>query len=260
MRVAAAVNFPSALVDQNSLLAEIVISAAPETPIPTCPGWTMRQLMRHVGRAHRWAAEIIRTKADVSLDPRSVPDGRPPDDTEGARAWLLSGPEVLLDAVTHIGGSDVTVATFDGPRPARWWVRRLLHESTVHRADAVIAAAQRYELTAELAADGIDEWLGRLAERPRRRDHPMEPGEAVTIIPNDVDALWTMMRRGDTLELTRNSRDSLVAVRIDGSATDLFLALMRRRTTEEAGCRVAGDPAVWRTFLERTPNAAPGTR
>ena len=170
--VAAAVNFASALVDQNSLLAETVISAAPETPIPTCPGWTMRQLMRHVGRAHRWAAEIIRTKADVSLDPRSVPDGRPPDDTEGALAWLLSGPEVLLDAVTHVGGSDVTVATFDGPHPALWWVRRLLHESTVHRADAVIAAAQRYELTAELAADGIDEWLGRLAERPRRRDLP----------------------------------------------------------------------------------------
>jgi uncharacterized protein (TIGR03083 family) len=102
--VPTAVDFPSALTDQNSLLAETVISAAPETPIPTCPGWTMRQLMRHVGRAHRWAAEIIRTKADVSLDPRSVSDGRPPDDAEGARAWLLAGPEVLCDAMTHAGG------------------------------------------------------------------------------------------------------------------------------------------------------------
>jgi uncharacterized protein (TIGR03083 family) len=258
--VPTAVDFPSALTDQNSLLAETVISAAPETPIPTCPGWTMRQLMRHVGRAHRWAAEIIRTKADVSLDPRSVSDGRPPDDAEGARAWLLAGPEVLCDAMTHAGGPDVIVATFDGPRPAQWWARRLLHESTVHRADAVIAVAQNYELAPELAADGIDEWLGRLVERPRRHDHPIEPGEAVSVIPNDVDALWTIMRRGDALELSRDTGDPPVGVRIVGSATDLFLALMRRRTVEAAGCRVVGDRAVWMTFLERTPYAAPGTR
>jgi uncharacterized protein (TIGR03083 family) len=255
-----AVDFQSALIDQNRLLTETVISAAPETPIPTCPGWTMRQLMRHVGRAQRWAAEIIRTKADVSLDPLSVPDGRPPDDPKGARPWLLAGPEVLLDAIAHVGGPDVTVATFDGPRPARWWARRLLHESTVHRADAVFAVDQHYELAPELAADGIDEWLGRLVERPWTGDLPIEPGKAVTVIPNDIDALWTMTGRGDHLELSRNSMDSLISVRTVGSATNLFVALMRRRNAEEVGCRVEGDAALWMTFLERTPYAAPGTR
>jgi uncharacterized protein (TIGR03083 family) len=257
--VQSAVDVQSALIDQNRLLTETVISAAPETPIPTCPGWTMRQLMRHVGRAHRRAAEIIRTKADVSLDPLSVSDGRPPDDPEGARAWLLAGPEVLLDAVARAGGPDVSVATFDGPRPAQWWTRRLLHESTVHRADADLAVAKRYELAPELAADGIDEWLGRLVERRWGGDAPIEPGKAVTVIPNDVDARWTMTGRGDYLELSRNSADSLMAVRTVGSATDLFLALMRRRNAEEVGCRVEGDAALWTTFLERTPYAAPGT-
>jgi hypothetical protein len=51
-----------------------------------------------------------------------------------------------------------------------------------------------------------------------------------------------------------------VGVRIVGSATDLFLALMRRRIAENAGCWVVGDPAAWMTLLERTPNAAPGTQ
>jgi hypothetical protein len=73
---------------------------------------------------------------------------------------------VLLDAVSHVGGPEVIVATFSGPRPAQWWIRRLLHETTVHRADAALAVAEPYELAPEIAADGIDEWLGRLAERP----------------------------------------------------------------------------------------------
>jgi hypothetical protein len=41
-------------------------------------------------------------------------------------------------------------------------VRRRPHEATVHRADA-IALGTAFELQAELAADGISEWLGRLA-------------------------------------------------------------------------------------------------
>jgi hypothetical protein len=52
------------------------------------------------------------------------------------------------------------VATFSGPRPARWWIRRLLHETTVHRAGAALAMREPFELGPEVAADGIDESLG----------------------------------------------------------------------------------------------------
>jgi uncharacterized protein (TIGR03083 family) len=164
------VDYSAALIEQNDLFAQVVLSAESETSIPNCPGWTVRHLVRHVGRAHRWAAQVMTTGADVTLDPRSVPDGRPPDDSDGARAWLHACPEVLLDAVEQVGGPDVIVATFSGPRPARLWIRRLLHETTVHRADAALAVREPYELDPELAADGIDEWLGRLAERPWQGD------------------------------------------------------------------------------------------
>jgi uncharacterized protein (TIGR03083 family) len=234
-----------------------VFSAEPETPIPTCPDWTMRQLIRHVGRAHRWAARIISTRADVTLDPHTVPDGRPPDEADGARAWLLACPQVLFEAVTDVGGSDATVATFDGPRPARWWVRRLLHESTVHRADAVLAVDEQYELAPEIAADGTDEWLGRLAERPWPGDPPVGDGKAVNLIPTDVDLSWSILGRDNSLQLYRNSTDSLEGVQLAGKATELFLALFRRRNIEDTECRVVGDPNVWETFLARTPYVAP---
>jgi uncharacterized protein (TIGR03083 family) len=254
-----AVDYPAALIEQNRLLTETVFSAEPETPIPTCPGWTMRQLVRHVGRAHRWAAHVISTRADVSLDPRTVPKGRPPDDVDGAREWLLACPEVLFDAVAHVGGPNVTVATFDGPRPAQWWIRRLLHESTVHRADGVLALGEHYELAPEVAADGIDEWLGRLSERPRRGELPIEDGNGIRLIADDADASWTILRRGDDLRLTRTATDPLAGVQLSGSAVDLLLALMRRRDVEDVAGHVEGDSSLWKTFLERTPYAAPGT-
>jgi len=253
------VDYPAALIEQNRSFVQVVLSAESETPIPTCPGWTLRHLIRHVGRAHRWAAQIITTGADVSLDPRSVPGGRPPDDADGAQAWLHACPEVLLDAVAHVGGPEAIVATFSGPRPAQWWIRRLLHETTVHRADAALAVAEPYELAPEVAADGIDEWLGRLAERPWQGDLPIENGRQVSFIAIDVEASWTMLRRGNELQLSRSSTDSLAGAKLEGSATGLFLTLFRRLDAEEAGCRVEGDSNSWTSFLAGTPYKAPGT-
>jgi hypothetical protein len=159
--------------------------------------------------------------------------------------------------VAAVGGPDATVATFDGPRPARWWIRRLLHESTVHRADAVLAVDKHYELAPEVAADGIDEWLGRLAERPWPGDPPVGDGKAVTLRATDVDSSWSILGRGDSLQLRRDSEGSREGVQLAGKATDLFLALFRRGDLKDAECPVDGDPKSWETFLARTPYVAP---
>src|ERR1019366_6282326 len=122
-------------------------------PIPTCPEWTLRQLVTHVGRAHRWAAEITRRRSDAIIPFREVPDGKLPDDRAEQRAWLNAG------AVGE-AGSDL-VWSFTGPAPAGFWIRRMAHETLVHRADAQLAAGAEPEpvIEAEIAADAIDEWL-----------------------------------------------------------------------------------------------------
>jgi hypothetical protein len=60
-----------------------------------------------------------------------------------------------------------------------------------------------------------------------------------------------MLRRGNELQLNRSSTDSLSGVKIEGSATGLFLALFRRLDTNEAGCRVEGDSNSW-TLIPRS--------
>ena len=131
-------DYATALTGQNRMLGELLQDADWSAPVPTCPGWTLLQLLRHVGRGDRWAAQIIADRADASLDPRLVREGRPPADAPGAIQWLSRSPLTLLAAVDDVGPG-TEVSTFLGPRAASWWVRRRLHEATVHRADAAIA-------------------------------------------------------------------------------------------------------------------------
>jgi hypothetical protein len=76
------VDFRAALLDQTRDFGELIRSADPSTPVPTCPEWALKQLFRHVGRGNRWAAQIIADRRTDELDPRDVRDGRPPDDPD----------------------------------------------------------------------------------------------------------------------------------------------------------------------------------
>ena len=51
-----------------------IIDGDLERPVPTCPGWTFRQLATHVGRGHRWAAQIVATRSATPIALREVAD------------------------------------------------------------------------------------------------------------------------------------------------------------------------------------------
>ena len=57
-----------------------IIDGDLERPVPTCPGWTFRQLATHLGRGHRWAAQIVATRATTPIPLREVADGKLPQD------------------------------------------------------------------------------------------------------------------------------------------------------------------------------------
>ncbi len=157
-------DFRAALLDQTRDFGELIRGADPSTPVPTCPDWTLKQLFRHVGRGNRWAAQIIADRRSEPSDPRDVRNGKPPDDPDGAIDWLNDGAQLIIDAVDQVG-PETRVWTFLGPRPAGWWIRRRLHEAVVHRADAAMALGVAYELSPELAADAISEWIELMAEQ-----------------------------------------------------------------------------------------------
>jgi uncharacterized protein (TIGR03083 family) len=240
------VEFAAALLDQNDEFAEVLRGADAAMPVPTCPGWTLKQLMRHVGRGDRWAGQIVGDRLSEALDPREVRGGKPPDDGDGAIEWLKGGARELIDAVDRVG-PDTPVWTFLGPRPAAWWIRRRLHEATVHRADALLALGREFELSTELAVDGLSEHLERVIAESGDDVTPLDDGQALHLHATDGGE-WILRGTGDAAEPAHTSEATVSA-----DATTLFLAVVRRIPADDPRIDVSGDDEVWRTWLDRTP-------
>jgi uncharacterized protein (TIGR03083 family) len=250
------VDYAAAFLEQNRALGDVIRSGDPSTPVPTCPGWTFKELLRHVGRGDRWAAQIITDRADHYLDPRTVEGGKPPPDPVDAISWLHGGAQRLIDAVELVG-VETPVWTFLGARPAYWWIRRRLHEATVHRADAALALRLDYPLAPELAADGISEWLEWVAIQAGSDGAPLplEDGNTVHLHATDpglgAAGEWTISAGGGRITWSHDHGKGTVALR--GGATDLLMALVRRVPVADTGVAVFGDAAVWQNWLDHTP-------
>ncbi|AGZ51842.1 hypothetical protein NIIDMKKI_69700 [Mycobacterium kansasii] len=251
-----AVDYTSAYLDQTREFGDLIRNADQSTPVPSCPGWNLGQLFRHVGRGDRWAAQIVRDRLDSFLDPRSVEEGKPPPDMDDAITWLRGGAQRLVDAVERTG-TETPVWTFLGARPAGWWIRRRLHEVAVHRVDAAIAIGSEFTLEPDIAADGISEFLERIATQAGRDDAdlPLQAGDTLHLHATDpglgAAGEWTVGVDEGRITWSHEHGKGTVALR--GSAAELLLAMVRRVPVADTGIEVFGDPAVWRKWLDGTP-------
>ncbi len=193
---------------------------------------------------------------------RAVPDGKLPDDRAEQCAWLRAwlGKARIADAVREAGGD--LVWSFTGPTPAGFWLRRMAHETLVHRADAQLAAGDEPEqvIEAEVAADAIDEWLMLLtgglgaAGRAGRKALPLA-GAVLPHIHATDDGLggrgeW--MIRHDAGGLAVEPGHGKGDAALTGPAASLLLVLMRRRRISDPAVTVHGDSAVVDGWLAST--------
>jgi uncharacterized protein (TIGR03083 family) len=233
----------------TATLASIIDGADLTQSVPTCPDWTLRQLATHVGRAHRWAGEIVATRSAEVIPFRAVPDGRLPDDPGRHADWLRDGAERLIAAVRDAGTDPVWA--FGRLRPASSWARRMAHETAVHRADAEITVGRAPVIDAGTAADGIDEWLG-FADR---LDGALADGELLHLHATDEGlgeaGEWLVRRTGDRIAVTRGHSKGDAAIR--GPASALLLVLVRRLPLDDTQVQIIGDRAVLERWLAATP-------
>ncbi|QHC21338.1 maleylpyruvate isomerase family mycothiol-dependent enzyme [Streptomyces sp. GS7] len=224
--------------------------------VPTCPDWTLADLARHLGGAHRWAGQLVATRATAGIDPATVPgaDG-PADETPGALdAWLAEGAERTVAALRE-AGPDTAVWSWASDHRAGFWARRMTHETVVHRADAALTTGAGYEVAAEIAADCIDEWLQvcalpAAAERwAERAEGLFGPGRTLhlhaTDVPPALNAEWFLDLTGDRLVHRRAHEKAAVALR--GPLTDLLAVIYRRLPADSDRVEVLGD----RPLLDR---------
>ena len=241
---------------QTAGLAELVRDADPALAVPTCPEWTVSQLARHVGRAHRWAATIVARRASGPVPSGAAADRHPPDDPVGRARWLQTGAARLVEAVREVG-PETPVWTWADRQTAGFWMRRMVHETVVHRADAALAVGRPVQIEPDLAADGISEWLEIL---PYVRDGGPDTsgllgaGQSVHVHAADPGlgsaGEWLLRGTASGLRWEHGHQKADVAVR--GAAADLLLLLMRRLPAEDPRVEILGDRAVLDSWLART--------
>jgi uncharacterized protein (TIGR03083 family) len=239
-----------ALLTETDLLADLYRDCDPTTPVPTCPAWTLANLVTHVGGGHRWAATMVTRRSIENIDFAEVPDVRRPHDQQAAVEWVRDSARQVITAVGATG-SDVPVWTpFAVLRPAQWWIRRRLHEATGHRADALLALGREVVMAPEIAADGLSELLDLIAIGSPRFGIPLADGNTLTLTATDRDAVWSVARGGDTVEWT--GAPATATVTVSGAAVDLYLLALRRISADDARLAISGDPTVLDTWLDRT--------
>lgn len=241
---------------QSALLAGVVAQADLAAPVPSCPGWTINAVTRHLGGGLRWAAEIVRTRATAPPDDRHFRDvdGHRDDPVELA-VWLTDSGAALTAALREAGPDAELWVPVPGATTASFYARRFAHETLVHRADATLAAGAQFTVDEAVAVDAVDEWfeLGTLPVmldvHPRQREL-LGPGRTVHLHATDASAAeWVLDLTGDVMAWRHAHEKCAVAVR--GPVAELLLVLYRRRSRHDGTVEVIGDVELLDFWLDR---------
>lgn len=240
----------AALESEGTLLADVAETCGTAAPVPTCPDWRVRDLVKHLGYVHRWAARHVAEASAELLEQQRESDvlaSGPSDDQ--LFAWFREGHGRL---VATLRGADPDVRCFSflpAPTPLAFWCRRQAHETAVHRADAEAAAGRASHFGADFAADGIDELVMGFA--PTGRSRPTTDRRRVLLIrPTDAEHRWLVGLGPDGVDAARGEGGHDGA--LSGPADGLYLLLWNRATAAAAGVEVEGEDlaAVWSSALQ----------
>jgi uncharacterized protein (TIGR03083 family) len=217
-----------ALDREGQLLVAAARSAGTNAPVPSCPGWEVRDLLAHIGFVHSWAARYVAeglTEMVEEPDEAAVLSAAPPDGS--ILSWVADGHAALVEVLSS-APADVQCWTFlPAPSPLAFWARRQAHETAVHRVDAEQAAGARSTpFDPAFAVDGTDEVLFGFFARPRRGGAlDVSPG-TIGLEATDAGSAWSVRLAPEGIETTRGVDESDLSVR--GSASDLYLLLWNR--------------------------------
>jgi uncharacterized protein (TIGR03083 family) len=233
----------AALRREGERLAVAAERTGPDAAIPTCPGWSMRDLVRHIGDVHRWAAAHVRERRTERLTDITGVAGPLPADAD-LLAWFRAGHSALLETLE---GADPDLRCWSflpASSPLAFWARRQAHETTIHRADAESPGGTITAVDPAFAVDGIDElligFLGRGPEPPQTSE-----SRAIGIRTTDADGEWIVRMGPDWAAAARGRADA--QCRVLGGASDVYLLMWNR--LDPSTVEVEGDRSLlddWR--------------
>lgn len=204
----------------------------PSDLVPTCPGWTVRDLVTHLGGVHRWATSIVaQGRTAISADTDALVAA--PADDDRLLPWFVEGSSTLIRTL-DAAPDELRAFVFlkNAPPAKQFWTRRQAHETTIHRIDAQAARLGRMPSTAEagipttVAVDGLDELLTGFVPRRSSRLRTDEPFRTV-VAATDAPVAWTVAVSADPPVVVEGA-DPSAHSRLTGTAAALYLGLWNR--------------------------------
>lgn len=210
--------------------ADLVAESDPTAAVPSCPGWTVADLVDHLGGVHQWARHAV-----VAGSPDGEPVPAPTDqDAPGLAQWYAGHARDLVATLAAAGDDGPAWIFGDGPATAGWWVRRQSHETLMHTRDLLGAGAREaaWELDPALAWDGVDEVASMFYPRQVRLGRTEPLSGTLRLIATDLEADGIDLGAGDPV------------VEVEAPAADVLLMLWGRAPLPAHAATLVRDRAI----------------
>jgi uncharacterized protein (TIGR03083 family) len=212
--------------------------------VPGCPDWRVSDLLAHVGFVHRWARHLVAVRASDRISAREMALSRGPV----TPAWLAEGVRDVL-VTLRVSDPDDAMWAWGADQHVRFWARRMLHETLVHRVDLEEAMGVASEIDSIVALDAIDEFLANL-----ERAGDFSPAVKNLVGTGEVIAFRTDEGPHWDVRLSPNGFEVVeeparVDAVVNGPACDVLLVLYRRRVLTDSSCVVQGRADLVLTWL-----------
>lgn len=210
-------------------------------PVPSCPGWTVEQVVDHVGFVYLHKVRVMADGAWPQEWPPAEYDDVDPVDL------LRQGRDDLFAEFARHDPTEATV-TFGADSTITFWARRMALEAAVHRYDCELAHGEATDIPADLALDGIDEVLrvflgGDYLDPEHEWAHPVDAAVAIEA----GGRRWVSETAARAATITDGPGDAEVTV--SGSPADVFLWMWGRRGDDSVA--VHGDAGRAQDFRAR---------
>ena len=205
------------LARDHSRMVELAPSAL-TSAVSACPGWTGEDLIRHTAMVYLHKSESIRTGA------RPTGTWPPPElDQMQPVPALQQCYARLMDQFDAHAPTDPAFTWVKDDQTVGFWIRRLAHETSIHRYDLESALGHPHPIDPDLAVDGIDEILTVMLVRSK----PDDDASGATITLRSAGLAWTLAIAPDVVTLERQVSDRADA-QISGRPAELLLWLWGR--------------------------------
>jgi uncharacterized protein (TIGR03083 family) len=219
--------------DESARLRTALRAAAPDAPVPTCPGWDAADLVWHLAEVQSFWTRILQQRCSspeqlTGDDP--VRPERYDDLLELAEQWSTQLTKALRETPP-----ETPVWTWAEDQSAGFVLRRQAHEALIHRVDAECTIDDRSALDPDLATDGVEEALRIMfAGAPAGAELSVDELATVRLRTTDTAASWLVTLAqftgtgdedgadsGPTLVVAEHDHDLPTAASVSAAAGDL---------------------------------------